>query len=221
MLSNIIGRGIIEASLKYGIIVGPKHIGFNDQEHNRAGIQVYMTEQKVRETDLRGFQMGIEDAGALGMMVAFNRLGATNVSCNQGLLVGIFRNEWNFLGLISTDMVNNMMYFDPVSSVMATVTMMADFAQNDASVSQGDGGVDKSWAFVSPTTIKQDNTLVEQARQDLKYQLFAFANSALVNVSTTRVIPAWEGSIIALIILFGVLSAAGVVMIALNGLKGE
>ncbi|MCR4698918.1 MAG: glycoside hydrolase family 3 C-terminal domain-containing protein [Bacilli bacterium] len=221
MLSNILGRGIIEASLKYGIIVGPKHIGFNDQEHNRAGIQVYMTEQKVRETDIRGFQMGIEDAGALGMMVAFNRLGATNVSCNQGLLVGIFRNEWNFLGLISTDMVNNMMYFDPVSSVMATVTMMADFAQNDASVSQGDGGVDKSWAFVSPTTIKQDNTLVEQARQDLKYQLFAFANSALVNVSTTRVIPAWEGSIIALIIVFGVLSAAGVVMIALNGLKGE
>ena len=221
MLSNIIGRGIIEATNKYGIIVGPKHIGFNDQEHNRAGIQVYMTEQKVRETDLRGFQMAIEDAHALGMMVAFNRLGATNVSGNQGLLVGIFRNEWNFLGIISTDMVNNNYYFDPVSSVMATVTMMADFAQNDASITQGQGGVDKSWPFVNPTTIRNDNTLVEQARQNLKYQLFAFANSALVNVTTTRVIPAWEGTIIALTVVFGVLSLGGVVMIALNGLKGE
>lgn len=221
MLSNIIGRGIIEASRKYGIIVGPKHIGFNDQEHNRAGIQVYMTEQKVRETDLRGFQMAIEDEGALGMMLAFNRLGATNVSGNRGLVYGIFREEWDFKGLISTDMMNNAYYFDGPSCIMATVTMMADFAANDASITQGAGGVDKTWGFISPESIKNDNALVEQARQNLKYQLYAFSQSALVNVSTTRIIPAWEGTLITMIIVFGILSTAGVALTVLNGLKGE
>lgn len=221
MLSNIIGRGIIQASRKYGIIVGPKHIGFNDQEHNRAGVQVYMTEQKVRETDLRGFQMAIEDAEGLGMMLAFNRLGATNVSGNRGLVVGIFRNEWGFKGLISTDMMNNANYFDAPSCIMASVTMIADFAANDASITQGNGGVDKTWAFITPNSIKKDNALVEQARENLKYQLFAFSQSALINVTTTRIIPVWEGTIITLIVVFAVLSLAGAVMIVFNGLKGE
>ncbi len=221
MLSNVIGGGIIRGSKKYGIIVGPKHIGFNDQEHDRSGIQVYMTEQKVRETDLRGFQMAIEDEGALGMMVAFNRLGATNVSHNVGLISGIFRSEWDFKGLISTDMMNNAYYFNPESATMATITMMADFAAKDNHLNQGEGGVDKTWTYLSPEAIKNDNTLVEQARTNLKYQLFAFANSALMNVSTTRVTPWWEGTIVAVIIVFSILGAATLAMTVYNGLKGE
>lgn len=222
MLSNILGRGIIDASREKGIIVGPKHIGFNDQEHNRAGIQVYMTEQKVRETDLRGFQMAIEDSHALGMMVAFNRLGATNVANNKNLLKGIFRDEWNFLGLMSTDMMNNAYYFDAASMVMSTITMVADFASKDASITQAkDGDYDKTWAYINPESVKKDNAFVEQARQDLKYQLFAFANSALVNVKTVRVTPFWEGTIISLIAVFSVMTAAGAILIVLNGLKGE
>ncbi len=223
MLCNILGGAIIRGSKKYGIIVGPKHIGFNDQEHDRSGLQVYMTEQKVRETDLRGFQMSIEDEGALGMMVAFNRLGATNVSHNVGLIKGIFRSEWNFNGLISTDMMNNAYYFNPESATMATITMMADFAANDNHLNQAkdNSGTDKTWGYLSPEAIKNDNALVEQARQNLKYQLFAFANSALMNVTTVRVTPWWEATIVTCIVVFSVLSLAGGVMVVLNGLKGE
>lgn len=221
MLSNIIGRGIIHGSKKYGIIIGPKHIGFNDQEYDRSGVQVYMTEQKVRETDLRGFQMSIEDEGALGMMVAFNRLGATNVSHNVGLIKGIFRDEWAFKGLISTDMMNNAYYFNPESATMATITMMADFAADNSHLNLGTNGKDATWAYLSPEAIKNDNALVEQARQNLKYQLFAFANSAIVNVTTTRVTPWWEGTIVSVIIVFSVLGLAGAVLTVLNGLKGE
>ena len=70
-------------------------------------------------------------------------------------------------------------------------------------------------------SIKKDNALVEQARENLKYQLFAFSQSALINVTTTRIIPVWEGTIITLIVVFAVLSLAGAVMIVFNGLKGE
>jgi len=33
------------------------------------------------------------------------------------------------------------------------------------------------------------------ARQNLKYQLFSFANSTVLNMKTTRVTPAWESAL--------------------------
>lgn len=208
MLSNIIGAGIIEGSKKYGIIVGPKHIGFNDQEHNRSGISVYLNEQKFRQTDIRGFQGAIEDQGALGLMVAFNRIGATNASADTGLQMKLLRGEWAFKGLSSTDMMNNAWYFNAESCVMAGITQMADFGGEDNHLTLGTGGVDKVWTYLSPDAIKNDMTLVTQARQNMKYQLYAFSNSALLNISTTRVTPSWETALKAAKIVFIVLSVA-------------
>ena len=211
MLCNQVGYNQIVGSNAYGIISGPKHIGFNDQEYDRAGISVYMNEQKFRETDLRGFQGAIEDAKALGMMVAFNRIGATNAAHHVGMIKNIFRGEWGFDGLISTDMMNNKYYFNPESIVMSTVTMIADFAQNDSSISMGEGGVDKTWGYLSPETVKNDNDLVEQARQNLKYQLYAFARSAVVNLKTNRVTPAWESALNATVITTAILGGIAAV----------
>lgn len=64
MLGNRIGYGVLKGCTEKGILNGPKHIGCNDQEHNRSGVAAYMTEQKLRETDLRCFQGGLEDAQA-------------------------------------------------------------------------------------------------------------------------------------------------------------
>lgn len=211
MLCNQVGYNQIVGSNAYGIISGPKHIGFNDQEYDRAGISVYMNEQKFRETELRGFQGAIEDAKALGMMVAFNRIGATNAAHHVGMIKNIFRGEWGFDGLISTDMMNNKYYFNPESIVMSTVTMIADFAQNDSSISMGEGGVDKTWGYLSPETVKNDNDLVEQARQNLKYQLYAFARSAVVNLKTNRVTPAWESALNATVITTAILGGIAAV----------
>ncbi|MCR5491575.1 MAG: glycoside hydrolase family 3 C-terminal domain-containing protein [Bacilli bacterium] len=210
MLSCQIGAEMIKGASKYGIIVGPKHIGFNDQEYDRSGICVYMHEQKFRQTDLRGFQGAIEDQKALGMMIAFNRIGAVNASHNVGMIKGIFRTEWGFKGLISTDMMNNKYYFNPEGAIMATVTMMADFAANDASISKGEGNVDKDWTYLSVNNIKNDNALVEQARQNLKYQLYAFANSAVANIKTNRVVPSWEAALNGVTIGTGVVGGIAV-----------
>ena len=103
MLTNVIGREVIQGCSDKGIINGPKHMGFNDQEHNRAGISAYMTEQKFRETDLRGFEGALSDAFGMGVMIAFNRIGATNASHHVGMIQKIVRGEWGFKGLISTD----------------------------------------------------------------------------------------------------------------------
>ncbi len=192
MLTNVIGREVIQGCSDKGIINGPKHMGFNDQEHNRAGISAYMTEQKFRETDLRGFEGALSDAFGMGVMIAFNRIGATNASHHVGMIQKIVRGDWGFKGLISTDMMNNYLYFNAESMVMAGITQVADFAADNSHINLGEGGVDAVWPHISLETVSKDSNLVEQARENLKYQLYIFANSAILNISTQRVNTWWD-----------------------------
>lgn len=225
MLTNRLGYGVLRGCAEKGILNGPKHIGFNDQEHNRNGVAAYMNEQKLRETDLRGFQGGLEDGGGLAIMVAFNRIGATNASHYVPMLKNILREEWGFTGVISTDMMNNAYYFSPESIIMATVTQVADFGGDDNHINQGDGGVDKTWAYISEDTVKNDAVLVDQARENLKYQLYTFANSAIMNISTEQVTVWWDIVLQAVTVISGILFAvtalAWLVMSIIPGKKKE
>lgn len=195
MLTNRIGCNLLQGCADKGIINGPKHMGFNDQEHNRAGIAVYMTEQKFRETDLRGFQGGLSDAFGMGVMIAFNRIGPTNACMFVPMMKNILRDEWGYKGLISTDMATNPYYFDGASMVAAGVTQVADFATDDNHINQGDGGVDKTWPYISLATVSKDPEFVEMARQNLKYQLYIFSNSAVLNSRIEKVNVWWDSAL--------------------------
>lgn len=226
MLTNRIGYGILQGCADKGIMNGPKHLGFNDQEHNRSGVSAYVNEQKLRETDLRGFQGGLEDADGMAVMIALNRIGATAAAAHRALITDILRNEWGYTGLISTDMMNNKYYFNPESMIMAGVSQVADFATNDNHINLGDGGVDATWSHISMDSVKGDAELVDQARQNLKYQLYTFANSAVMNVSTEKVATWYDNAISAVKICSGILTAVcGIGWIVLTVLppkkKGE
>ena len=214
MLTNRIGYGILKGTADMGLVCGPKHIGFNDQEHNRDGIAVYMNEQKFRQTDLRGFQGGLDEGGGLAVMVAFNRIGATNASHHVGMLKHILREEWGFTGVISTDLANNARYFNAESMIMATVTQRAEFGGDNSYISKTNdhSEFDGTYTYISVDTVKNDATLVEQARENLKYQLYTFANSAVLNIRTVAVVPWWEALLIAAIVIFSVLAAASAVL---------
>lgn len=187
VLSSLMSARTVEGALEYGIIIGPKHFAFNDQETKRAGVAPYMTEQKAREGELRAFRASFEDSGALGIMTAFGRVGATPVNGSWGLLRNILRGEWGFKGLMSTDMVNNPGYFRPETCIYGGVTMMADFSTDETLTD-----VQESWPYMTHDLIASDATLVEYARQNMKYQLYAFAQSAAQNIKTVRVTPWWE-----------------------------
>lgn len=217
MLSNVLGAEFTKGTREFGIISGPKHIGFNDQEYQRSGVSVYLNEQKMRETDLRGFQGSVEEGGALAMMVAFNRIGAVNASHHVGMLKNIVRNEWGFKGIISTDMMSNEYYFNAESCIMATVTQMADFAGNNSTLG-GANGKDATWSYLSVKAVMNDNDLVIAARECMKYQLYAFSNSIVLNVSTMRVTPWWEAALIAVTSVTAVLSAASAVLFVTSAL---
>ena len=208
MLSNRIGYGVINGCSAKGIMNGPKHMGFNDQEHNRNGVAAYMNEQKFRETDLRCFQGALEDGDGMAIMVAFNRIGATNASHHVGMLKTILRDEWGYTGVVSTDMMNNSYYFSPESMIMATVTQVADFGGEDNHINLGENGVDATWSYISEDSVSGDAVLVEQARENLKYQLYTFANSAVLNVSVERVTVWWDRVIQVTKIVSGLLTGA-------------
>lgn len=217
MLTNVMGYGVLNGCSDKGIINGPKHMGFNDQEHNRNGVAVYMNEQKFRETDLRCFQGALDDGNGLAVMIAFNRIGATNASHHVGMNDTILRKEWGFTGVVSTDMMNNSYYFNPESMVMATITQVADFGGNDNHINLGEGGVDATWPYISVASVENDSALVEQARQNLKYQLYTFANSAVMNISTEKVDVWWSSAINTTATVSGVL--LGIAAVAWLGLS--
>ena len=146
------------------------------------------------------------DADGMAVMIAFNRIGATNASHYAGMLQNILRGEWGYTGLISTDMMNNNYYFNPESMIMAGITQVADFATNDNHINMGVGGNDATWAYISEETVANDAALVDQARENLKYQLYTFANSAVMNVSTERVQTWWDTAISTVTYASGVLA---------------
>ena len=139
-------------------------------------------------------------------MIAFNRIGATNATHHTGMLVDILRNEWGYTGLISTDMMNNKYYFNAESMVMAGITQVADFATQDNHINMGEGGVDATWPYISVETVSGDADLVEQARDNLKYQLYTYANSAIMNVSTEKVNTWWDNALTTVTYVSGALA---------------
>ena len=121
VLSGYTGSAVVQGAQSKGTLVNIKHAAFNDQEINRSGIAVFMTEQKARELELRNLQQAFEGngkpasfeadpsrddtytVGALGVMSSYNRIGAVASSANAGVQVQIMRNEWGFKGYNVTD----------------------------------------------------------------------------------------------------------------------
>ena len=63
----------------------------------------WLTEQSLRENQLRGYYKPIVLAGALGVMTAYRGPGAAVAESTVGMITGILRREWQFKGAITTD----------------------------------------------------------------------------------------------------------------------
>ncbi|MFV0393519.1 MAG: glycoside hydrolase family 3 N-terminal domain-containing protein, partial [Coprobacillaceae bacterium] len=165
------GSNFVSGGLEYGLIIAPKHLAFNDTEVNRTGVSVFMTEQKARETELRGTQSCIEDAGALGLMSAFNRVGITNANSHIGLLTNILRKEWGFKGLLSQDFIMNANYVSLKESVINGVTMSCNTGDNTMAA------VSEKYTYWTVENVSVDATLLSALKQVMLYQNYAIANS--------------------------------------------
>ncbi|MBQ4426420.1 MAG: glycoside hydrolase family 3 C-terminal domain-containing protein [Oscillospiraceae bacterium] len=177
-----------------------KHLVMNDQEINRKGVATFANEQAIREIYLEPFRMAVEDGSALGVMSAFNRVGALWCGGDRYLLTNVLRGEWGFEGVVISDcpVVEYMSFIDGV------------LAGNDI------------WLYGNPVDsfIKYKDSptataAMRQAAMRINYMVSRSSamNGVDANTELEIVTNWWQYLVTDLQIVFGVLLAGSIVML--------
>ena len=80
-----------------------KHYIANNQELNRWGVDVLMSERALREIYMPVYRAAVKKAGALAFMGAYNRFRGWYMCENDYLLNRVLKNEWGFKGVVISD----------------------------------------------------------------------------------------------------------------------
>lgn len=102
-LSARLAVGFVRGVQAHDVAVTVKHLVGNDTEIERMTVDVRMAESVLREIYLRPFEAAVTEAGAWGVMSAYNRLFGEFCAENRRLLIDILREEWGFDGFVVSD----------------------------------------------------------------------------------------------------------------------
>ena len=86
-----------------GVGTTVKHYACNNQENNRMGVDVSVSERALREIYLRGFEIAIKESQPMCIMTSYNEINGVHSANNADLCTEIARREWRFQGVIMTD----------------------------------------------------------------------------------------------------------------------
>ena len=140
LLSGVICGNTVQGANQAGVYTYVKHFICNDGESGiyRDSVYTWMTEQALRETYLRPFQMLVEDYDAVGLMSSYNRIGAVWAGGSKALLTGILRDEWGFDGAVITDYCDHHSYMNGDQALRAGGSLwMAGFIGGEMAFETG------------------------------------------------------------------------------------
>lgn len=80
-----------------------KHFACNNQEDNRMGVDVRISERTLREIYLRGFEIAVKESAPAAMMTSYNLINGVHAANSRELCTVIARKEWGFDGVIMSD----------------------------------------------------------------------------------------------------------------------
>ena len=214
ILSGYTGSNIVQGAQSKGCLVNIKHAAFNSQEANRSGVNEFLNEQAARELELRNLQQAFTAKGrssksdvegqtykfaadgALGVMTAYNRVGATASSANEGVMVNILRGEWGFIGYSVTDFTGVTMKAAPKESILFGTT---------AYCGMGSPSID----YWDAEILSDEPAMIEALKQDMHYALYALAQSYAmdlnINTRTISLVTWWRAAYISLITVSAVI----------------
>lgn len=225
-------------ALDYGLIAAPKHFAFNDQETNRSGVAPYMLEQRVREVELRAYQIAFEatkydteevDAGMRGLMISFSKIGPVECTASYELMTEILKEEWGFKGYAVTDIYDDT---DIYGAVLASGTTCFD--TRGISGFYGATTLENCSTFatqvdgskVSAQLLSGDARLQNAVKDSCHNILYAFSQSSLMNRynSTTHIeqtMTWWRMAYMAAIAAFGILLLASGALYVVSSKRKE
>ncbi|HRW95640.1 MAG TPA: glycoside hydrolase family 3 C-terminal domain-containing protein [Bacteroidales bacterium] len=102
-LSARLAVGYVKGVQENGAAACVKHYALNNQENNRGMVDVQISERAMREIYLPPFRAAVEEAGAWGVMAAYNKVDGVWCAENEMLLQQILREEWGFRGMVISD----------------------------------------------------------------------------------------------------------------------
>jgi beta-glucosidase len=189
ILTSAMVEPVITNMLEKGFIGTLKHCAVNDQEANRLGVACFLTEQTLRENNLKAFEKTIADGNALGIMTSYNRIGAVYSGNNPVLQDTIFREEWGFKGFTICDATQHSSYSPTADCLSNGADMYCISRRTDQLISDIKGN--------------DDGYLLKKLQETNHRIFYAYANSTLINglASDTEIKAEFEWWKIALIVL--------------------
>jgi beta-glucosidase len=103
LLTSVIGTGYVLGVQDQGVATTVKHFVANDFETERFTVNVEVSERALRELYLAPFEAIVRDAGAWGVMSAYNSVNGPSMTDNAPLQRGVLKDEWGFDGAIVSD----------------------------------------------------------------------------------------------------------------------
>ncbi|GAA3844543.1 glycoside hydrolase family 3 C-terminal domain-containing protein [Sphaerisporangium flaviroseum] len=101
-LTGEIGAAYVQGVQEGGVGTTPKHFVANDFETERFTVNVVVGDRALREVYLAPFERVVE-AGAWGVMAAYNATNGTTMTEHGDLLGGVLKDEWGFDGFVVSD----------------------------------------------------------------------------------------------------------------------
>lgn len=102
-LSARLAVAFVRGVQDHDVAVTVKHFAANDTEVDRFSVNAIVPEAALRELYLRPFEAAVTEAGAWGVMSAYNKLDGEHCAASRRLLHDILRAEWGFDGFVVSD----------------------------------------------------------------------------------------------------------------------
>jgi beta-glucosidase len=86
-----------------GVIATAKHYALNNQEDDRSGVNVIVSDRALREIYLPAFESTLKLGGAMAVMGAYNKFNGSYACENTVLMTDVLRTDWGFNGFVMSD----------------------------------------------------------------------------------------------------------------------